>query len=358
MISQTLGIIGGGQLGKMIANKAHQFGLKTVILTDQENSPASFVSNNIIVGNYNNLETLQKFCAKIDFATFEFENIPLASAQYVAKCKPLFPKPEVLAITQHRLLEKNFLQSIGIATTKYLPINSYENLEKGYLELGKSVLKTTTMGYDGKGQFVLDSLKNCKQAWQELSVYFQQKSAENQLILEQFCNFSCELSVVVARSEKQTVAYDPLKNIHRQGILWQSHYPCMLSNNIILQAKEIAVKIATHLDLIGVLAVEFFLIDNQLLVNELAPRPHNSGHFSMDASVTCQFEQLIRAILNINFGSTYFHSQGYMQNLLGSQINNLTEFLQNDQAKIHIYGKQTVADGRKMGHINILKHDL
>jgi len=354
MIKQTLGIIGGGQLGKMIANKAHQFGLKTVILTDQENSPASFVSNNVVVGNYNNPETLQKFCSQIDFATFEFENIPLTSAQYVAKHKPLFPKPEVLAITQNRLLEKNFLQSIGVATTKYFTINTYNDLEKSYLELGKSVLKTTTMGYDGKWQFVLDSLASCKQAWQGLSVYFQQKSSENQLILEQFCSFSCELSVIVARSTKQTVAYDPLKNIHNQGILWQSHYPSMLSKNIILQAKQIAIQIAENLDLIGVLAVEFFLIDNKLLVNELAPRPHNSGHFSMDACITCQFEQLIRAILNINFGSTNFHSKGYMQNLLGSQINNLEEFLQNDRAKIHIYGKQTIAEGRKMGHINIL----
>jgi len=358
MISQTLGIIGGGQLGKMIAHKAHQLGLRTVILTDQKNSPASFVSNNIIVGNYNNQKTLQKFCSQIDFATFEFENIPLVSAQYVAKHKPLFPKPEVLAITQNRLLEKNFLKNIGIATTKYYIINSYEDLEKGYLEFGKSILKTTTMGYDGKGQFMLDSITNCQQAWQELLPIFKQNKSDNQLILEQFCSFSCELSVIVARSKKQIVAYDPLNNIHRQGILWQSHYPAMLPNNIILQAKEIAINISQNLDLIGVLAVEFFLVENKLLVNELAPRPHNSGHFSMDACITCQFEQLIRAVLNINFGSTNFHSKGYMQNLLGSQINNLEEFLQNDQAKIHIYGKQTIAEGRKMGHINILNGKL
>ena len=358
MISQTLGIIGGGQLGKMIANKAHQLGLKTVILTNQENSPASFVSNNVVVGNYNDQEILQKFCSKIDFATFEFENIPLDSAKYVATQKPLFPKPEVLAITQHRLLEKKFLQNIGVATTKYLAINSSEDLQKSYLEFGKSILKTSTMGYDGKGQFVLDSLTSCQQAWQEFSQIFQQNTSENQLIVEQFCNFSCELSVIVARSTKQIVAYDPLKNIHHQGILWQSHYPSMLSDHIISQAKEIAIHISQSLDLIGVLAVEFFLVENKLLVNELAPRPHNSGHFSMDACITCQFEQLIRAILNINLGSTHFHSTGYMQNLLGNQINNLEEFLQNNQAKIHIYGKQTIAEGRKMGHINILNGKL
>lgn len=352
--SQTLGIIGGGQLGKMIANKAHQFGLKTIILTDQKNSPASFVSNNILVGDYQNQEILQKFCSQIDFATFEFENIPLASAQYVAKHKPLFPKPEVLATTQHRLLEKNFLNQIKVATTKYLAINAYQDLETSYLQLGKSILKTTTMGYDGKGQFMLDSMASCQQAWQELSGYLDQNSLKDQLILEQFCNFSCELSVVVARSQKQIVAYDPLNNIHRHGILWQSHYPSLLTNNLISQAKEIAMHIAQSLDLIGVLAVEFFLLDNQLLVNELAPRPHNSGHFSMDACITCQFEQLIRAILNINLGSTKFHSTGYMQNLLGKQIADVEQFLQNDKAKIHIYGKEKIAEGRKMGHINIL----
>ena len=358
MISQTLGIIGGGQLGKMIANKAHQLGLKTVILTNQENSPASFVSNNVVVGNYNDQEILQKFCSQIDFATFEFENIPLESAWYVAKYKPLFPKPEVLAITQNRLLEKKFLQNIGVETTKYLAINSYKDLEKGYLEFGRSILKTTTMGYDGKGQFMIDSLTSCQQAWQDLLPIFEQNTSDTQLILEQFCNFSCELSVIVARSKKQIIAYDPLKNIHQQGVLWQSHYPSMLPNNIISQAKEIAIDISKNLDLIGVLAVEFFLVANKLLVNELAPRPHNSGHFSMDACITCQFEQLIRAVLNINFGSTAFHSKGYMQNILGNQINNLEEFLQNDQAKIHIYGKQTIAEGRKMGHINILNDKL
>jgi 5-(carboxyamino)imidazole ribonucleotide synthase len=354
--SQTLGIVGGGQLGKMIANKAQQFGLKTVILTDQVNSPASFVSNNVVIGNYQDQDILQQFCSQVDFATLEFENIPLSSAQYIAKQKPLFPQPEVLATTQNRILEKNFLNQIKIPTAKYLIINNYQDLENGYLKFGKSILKTATMGYDGKGQFILDSILSCKQAWQYLSDSFGEKILENQLILEQFCNFSCELSVIVAKSLEQIIVYDPLKNIHQRGILWQSHYPSLLPQNLIVQAKEIAIHIAKQLNLTGILAVEFFLVDNQLIVNELAPRPHNSGHFSMDACITCQFEQLIRVILNINLGSTSFHSFGYMQNLLGNQILDIKQFLQNDKAKIHLYGKQKIAEDRKMGHINILNN--
>ena len=337
----TIGIIGGGQLGRMACFAAHKLGFRTVIFTDQKDSPASFVTNETIVADYSDKNALEIFAKKVDVVTFEFENIPFETADFVASKVLLHPKPEVLKITQNRILEKNFINSIGIKTTEY----AVSDFEKNLKNFGKAVLKTATMGYDGKGQFVLkagDSLPNL---------------GSDQWILEKFCPFDSEISVMVARSSNGEIkAYEPLTNIHKNGILDESHYPAKISETLKITAQEIATKIAKELDLIGIMAVEMFVIGDEILINELAPRPHNSGHFSMDACITSQFEQMIRAIVGMPLGSAKFHSKGFMKNLIGNQINDVKNFLSNPCAKVHLYGKNKAVEGRKMGHVNLIEN--
>lgn len=345
---KTLGIIGGGQLGRMICFEAHKMGFKTVVLTDQIDSPASFVTNSCIVGDYLDEKILQKFCNSVDFATFEFENIPLHTAEFIEKKLPLYPNSNVLKITQNRILEKKFLNDCDIKTAEFKIIENYQDIVKGLEIFKKAILKTAVMGYDGKGQFVLNADDDFSQNYQKLK--------DSPLILEKFCKFESEASVIVARSQSGEIkTYEPLTNIHKNAILERSIFPSQLSTPQKLKAKKIAEKIANNINLIGIMAVEFFILDNKIIVNELAPRPHNSGHFSMDASITSQFQQLIRAITGMALGETRFHSQGQMLNLIGDDINLVNNYAKNPKAKIHLYGKDTVKAGRKMGHINILK---
>jgi 5-(carboxyamino)imidazole ribonucleotide synthase len=337
---QTIGIIGGGQLGRMACFAAHQLGFRSVVFTDQKNSPASFVTNETIVADYSDKNALKKFAELVDVVTFEFENIPFETADFLASQIDLFPKAEILKTTQHRILEKNFINSIGIKTAEYATSDFENNLKK----FGKAILKTATMGYDGKGQYVLKAGDSLPQ------------SGSREMILEKFCPFDSEISVMVARSKTGEIkAYEPLTNIHKNGILDESHYPAKVPESLKTKAQMIAEKIAKELDLVGILAVEMFVIGEEILVNELAPRPHNSGHFSMDAAITSQFEQLIRAITGLPLGSTEFHSNGYMKNLIGDDVKNIAQFYQNPRAKIHLYGKEKIAEGRKMAHVNILK---
>ena len=344
---KTLGIIGGGQLGRMICFAAHQMGFETVIFTDQKNSPASFATNKTIVADYSDEKALKKFAKLVDVVTFEFENIPFEAASYLTSQVEVYPNPEILKITQHRVLEKNFLNSIGVTTTDYAEISSLKNLQESLRKFTKAILKTSTMGYDGKGQFVLENVTDADVAWLKVS--------SQKLILEKFCPFDSEISVIVARSKNgETKAYEPLTNIHKNGILDKSTYPAKGSKALCAKAQLIASKIAEKLNLVGVLAVEFFVVGSDLLVNELAPRPHNSGHFSMDGCITSQFEQLVRAVSGLPLGSAEFHSSGYMKNLIGDEVKNLEKFYKNPRAKIHLYGKSKIAAGRKMGHVNVI----
>jgi 5-(carboxyamino)imidazole ribonucleotide synthase len=348
---KTIGIIGGGQLGRMICFAAHKMGFKTIVFSDIENSSASFATNQTIIADYSDEQALKKFASQVDVATFEFENIPLQAAEIVASIAPLYPNPQVLKITQNRLLEKNFLNSINIKTTKYCEVKDIKNLFEKFKIFGSSILKTATMGYDGKGQFVLRSVSDIEKIEQEIKKI----TLNNQLILEKFCPFDSEISVIVARSKNGEIdAYQPLTNIHKNGILDESHYPAKISQQLKIKAQELAKKIALEIDLIGVLAVEMFVVGDEILINELAPRPHNSGHFSLDAAITSQFEQLIRAITDLPLGSTNFHSSGFMKNLIGDEVREVEKFYQNKNAKIHLYGKEEVKEGRKMGHVNIL----
>ncbi len=358
---KTIGIIGGGQLGRMACFAAQAMGFRTVVFTDQKNSPASFVTNQTILAKYSDKKALKKFADLVDVATFEFENIPFETVDYVASQVSFFPRAEVLKITQHRILEKNFLNSIGVKTADYAEISSLEELQKNLKKFRTNshgaILKTATMGYDGKGQFVLTKAADIDVAvGAGLVLARLRPQGSPPLILEKFCPFDSEISVLVARGKNSEIkTYAPLTNIHKNGILDESIYPAKISKALQIKAQTIAKRIVEKLDLVGILAVEFFVIGDELLVNELAPRPHNSGHFSMDGCVTSQFEQLIRAITGLPLGSTEFHSEGRMKNLIGDEVKNLEKFYKNPRAKIHLYGKEKVAAGRKMGHVNLLK---
>ncbi len=265
--------------------------------------------------------------------------------------KPVYPSVNILKITQNRILEKSFLNSIDIATIEFAAIANLDDLLSNFKKYEKAILKTATMGYDGKGQFILNSEEDALQAFA--------KSNKNSLILEKFCPFLSEISVIVARSINGEIScFEPLTNIHKNGILDKSIYPAQISQDAKIKAKNIAIKIAQELDLIGVLAVEFFVTDEEeLLVNELAPRPHNSGHFSMNGAYSSQFEQLIRAISGLPLGNPDFHSFGYMKNLIGFEVENLENFINNKNAKIHLYGKKDIKKDRKMGHVNVLQEN-
>lgn len=351
--NSTIGIFGGGQLGRMTCHAAQELGFRTVVFSDSYNSPASFATNQTIVAGYENKDALKEFTDKIDFTTFEFENIPTTSVEFVAAKKPVYPSAQVLKITQNRLHEKDFLNGHGIATTPYAAISDLSDLKDNLEKFNfKAVLKTTTMGYDGKGQAVLNQQSNLSEVLESLI----KNSSGQKLILEKFVDFEQEISVIAARSVNGEIAcYQPLTNIHKGGILDKSIYPAKINQHIAKEAQEIATKIIHKIDLIGLLTVEFFVLKNgNLLVNELAPRPHNSGHFSLNANRTSQFEQLIRAISGLPLGDASFHSSGHMQNLIGDEVLDIEKYLINPKAKLHLYGKEKIAPGRKMGHVNIL----
>lgn len=349
----TIGILGGGQLGRMTCFEAHKMGYKTVIYTDQPFSPASFVSNQTIIGDYKDKNKLEDFSEKVDLITFEFENIPLETVEFLEKNNKVFPDSQTLKITQNRILEKTFLNEINVNIADFVEIKSKKDLIANFDKFQKSILKTATMGYDGKGQFNISSESEIEDIWQEIE---KNNLTKNKLVLEKFCPFLSEISVIVARSVSgEIICYDPLTNIHKNSILSKSIYPAQISDNLAKKSKEIAEKIAQKINLVGVLAVEFFVMQNdELLVNEMAPRPHNSGHFSMDGCNTSQFEQLVRAINDIKLGDVSFHSHGYMINLIGEDIVKVEQYKKDKNAKIHLYSKSEVKEGRKMGHINII----
>jgi len=358
MKSLKIGILGGGQLGKMTAMAASNMGHETFIYSNEKNSPASYVTNKCFIGDYEDEEKLKEFAKNIDIATFEFENIPSKSLDIIGSFVNVYPSKNILQITQNRLLEKNFLKNIDVEVTDFAQIITNQDLLNYLHKFSKSILKTATLGYDGKGQFVINDEAHALDIWDQI---LSSGLNNNGLILEKFCKFSKEISVIVARSKNSEIlCYEPLENIHKNGILDKSIYPATISDICKKKSQEISTKIAKELDLVGIMAIEFFVTENEnLLVNELAPRPHNSGHFSIDCSYTSQFEQLIRAIAGYPLGNPQYHSKGYMQNIIGTDINKLEEIITDHvNTKIHLYNKSEAKEGRKMGHLNIIKNNL
>ncbi|WP_020591209.1 5-(carboxyamino)imidazole ribonucleotide synthase [Kiloniella laminariae] len=346
----VIGILGGGQLGRMAASAAAELGYHCHIFSPEENSPASEVSKYFTVANYDDEVALAKFAEQVDVVTYEFENVPASTAAFLIERIAVNPGPKVLHICQNRLREKDFCNSIKVPTTKYAEVTNRENLDRVVRDMGRPcILKTTEMGYDGKGQVFIGPDTDLKEAWK--AVVGDRKKAET--ILEAVVDFRMEISVIVARSiQGACQTYVPVENRHKNHILDQTIVPARISQKISDRAEVIARHMAEEMQLVGMLAIEMFVTtEDEVLVNEMAPRPHNSGHWSMDACVTSQFEQFIRAVSGLSLGSVYRHSDAVMTNLLGDDVNGWEEILSDPSAKLHLYGKAEAKPGRKMGHV-------
>lgn len=348
----TIGILGGGQLGRMLALAAARLGMKTHIYCPDPNSPAFEVTPHKTVADYDDEEALAKFAETVDVITYEFENVPVETAHILEKLKPLAPNARALAIAQDRLAEKEFLTRNAIAVTPFQAVNSLEDLHKGLTEFGlPAVIKTTRLGYDGKGQRTIKTGGDATGAFAALG-------SELPLVVEAFVPFDKEISVIVARNGNGQVRdFDPAENVHKNHILKTSTVPANISDLTAKRASRIAQQIAGALDYVGVLGVEFFVVPDKksksetLLVNEIAPRVHNSGHWTEAVCLTDQFEQHIRAICNWPLGNPSRMANVVMENLIGDEISGLPDILdRSDQP--HVYGKSEARPGRKMGHIN------
>ena len=345
----TIGILGGGQLGRMMAIAAASLGYRSHIYSPDVDDPAKQVSACCTTAAYEDEAALTRFAAVVDVITFEFENVPAETAEFLARLRPLRPDPAVLRITQDRLREKDFLRSIEVATTAYREVGGPAALARALRDLGlPAILKSVRFGYDGKGQVKVTSDAAVEGLWAEMG--------GPAGILERFVDFACEISVIVARSASGAWAtYVPVENQHAHHILDTTIAPARIDPEVAMRAEAIARHIAEKLELIGVLAVEMFVTpDNQLLVNELAPRPHNSGHWTIDACATSQFEQLVRAICGLPLGSTERHADAVMKNLIGDEIETWRQAITDPTARLHLYGKRDTLPGRKMGHVTRL----
>lgn len=344
----TIGILGGGQLGRMLALAGAKLGFKSHIFCPDENSPAFDVTPFKTVAAYEDEDALRAFAAQVDVITYEFENVPAATAELLASLKPLRPGANALAISQDRLAEKSFLASKNIPVAPYRAVHSLEDLERAIGELGlPAVLKTTRLGYDGKGQRVLREPADAKAAFAELQ--------PRPLVLEAFVPFEKEISVVVARgADGQVRAFDAAENVHRHHILHTSTVPASIPPGVEKHAAMLAKVIVVALDYVGVLGVEFFAIGGErpsLLVNEIAPRVHNSGHWTEAVCLTDQFEQHMRAVAGWPLGDPRRYADVVMQNLIGDEIDIVPSGIDGN-TQPHLYGKAEARPGRKMGHVN------
>lgn len=351
----VVGVIGGGQLGRMIALAARRLGVRTVIWTGGLEAPAVECADEVIDLPFDDPEALQDFCSRVTVSTVEFENIPCHTLEKVAKCTGLYPSPRAICICQNREREKNFLRENNIPHTWYAVISNADDLAAAMKELnGPGVLKTADFGYDGKGQLKLEGDEDPAEIWAAFGA--------PRAVLEAWVPFEKELSVMAARgADGVTVTYDPAENRHRHHILDVSIIPARVSPAVALEAAAIARRVAEALDYRGILGVEFFLnADGTLLVNEIAPRPHNSGHHTLDACVTSQFEQQLRAVIGLPLGSTRLHTPAVMLNLLGDMWpEEMTPpdwrpLFEDGEASLHLYGKRHARGRRKMGHANFL----
>ena len=346
----TIGIIGGGQLGRMSAIAAARLGYRAHIFVPEADSPASQVSAAVTVGAYDDPEALTRFANAVDVVTFEFENVSATGLDLLADLRPVRPSPAVLRASQDRVAEKRFVNAADARTAPWEPVESLDDLAHALEKLGlPSVLKTTRLGYDGRGQAVLREPADAQPAWERL--------APRPLVLEAFVDFACEISVIVARGLDGTaVAFDAVENRHKHHILDLTLAPARIDPELAAQARAIATQIASSLDVIGLLAVEMFVDrDGALLVNEIAPRPHNSGHWTIDACPASQFELHIRAIAGLPLPAATRHSDAVMKNLVGPADMALwPQILAAPGLIAHHYGKAEARPGRKMGHVTHL----
>ena len=352
----TVGVLGGGQLGRMFAIAARRMGYRVHTYSPENDSPTGQVADVEVQGSYDDLDRVQEFARQVAVMTFEFENVPAATAEAAARFAPTRPSGQVLHTTQHRLREKTFLSQAGFPVTPFVPVRSQDELEAALARLnGPAVLKTAGWGYDGKGQRRVETVAQAAEAWTALNA--------PEAVLEAFVDFDCEVSVVAARGQDGSfVHYDVTANRHHQHILDVSVAPAPVSDHVLREAVAIAREVLSRLDVVGVLCVEFFVThEGELLINELAPRPHNSGHLTFDACVTSQFEQQLRAICGLPLGSTELLRPAAMANLLGDLWSagepDWAAACAFPEVKLHLYGKLEPRPGRKMGHLTALAHD-
>ncbi len=347
----TIGILGGGQLGRMMAMAAAEMGYHVHIYCPEQDSPASEVAKYTTIAEYDDVAALLAFAKKVDVVTYEFENIPATPVAEIAKHVGVFPSPHILATSQHRVLEKQAINAMGIATAPFAPISSADDLRAAVTTIGlPAILKTARMGYDGKGQTALRSEADVTNAIHQINF------SEYSHILEGFVDFAMEISVLVARdSAGNTSCYCPVQNTHKHHILAETIAPAPISEKLAAEAEKIACLVAEKLNLVGLLAIEMFVTrDNKILINELAPRPHNSGHWTMNAAITCQFEQVIRAVCGLPLGNPARLCDARMINLIGDDVNDWQKYASQPNAKLHLYGKKETKSGRKMGHVTFL----
>lgn len=349
MKSGTIGIIGGGQLGRMLAMAAARLNFRTIVLEPQADCPAGQVCNRQIVAAYDDEKALAELAGICDVVTYEFENVPVVAAQTLAASVPVYPPAQALNASQDRLTEKRFLNDCGIPTADFRAVDDQAGLEAALADFGgKGVLKTRRMGYDGKGQRVFKGSEDLTGAFDALGGV--------PLILESFVPFEREVSIIAARFQDGTVTcYDPAENVHLGGILHTSTVPAQLDDTAKAVAVESAEKLLAALDYVGVVGIEFFVLpDGSLVANEMAPRVHNTGHWTEAACVVSQFEQHIRAVAGLPAGATHRHSDCVMTNLIGDDMNDVPEWLSKNDCLVHLYGKTEARAGRKMGHVTQL----
>jgi len=346
----TIGILGGGQLGRMLALAAAELGLSCHIFCPDQKSPAFAVAARRTIAPYDDEAALSAFAQSVSVVTFEFENVPAATAEFLSKRAPVFPGPRPLAIAQDRLLEKQLMGQLGIEVAPYSEVDTLATIYSALAKTGRpAVLKTRRLGYDGKGQTIIRAGDDPVAAWRMIG--------EQPAILEALVPFDKEVSVILARGRNgETRTYDVTENEHHAGILRQSTAPASVPDEVASAAATIGERIAVSLDFVGILAVEMFLVDAdtapRLMVNEIAPRVHNSGHWTQDGCTVSQFEQHIRAVAGWPLGDAARHSDVVMTNLIGDEAEAWRTLAGEPGARVHLYGKSEARPGRKMGHVN------
>ena len=349
----TIGVLGSGQLGRMFAIAARRMGYRVHTFSPDEDTPTGQVADVEMKAPYEDLDAVCRFAKAVSVVTFEFENVPAATAEAAGRCAPVRPAGEVLHTTQHRLREKTFLSGKGFPLTHFRRVGSRQELAGAIEAIGvPAILKTADFGYDGKGQYRIKSVSDLDAAWQAVG--------EREAVLEARVDFERELSVVGVRNiQGEFLHYGPIENHHENGILDTSMSPAHVSEPVAREAAEIARAVLEELGVIGVLCVEFFLKkDGKLLINELAPRPHNSGHYTVDANLTSQFEQQLRAVCLLPLGGIQQWTPAAMVNLLGDLWKggepDWARAAALNDVKLHLYGKSEPRPGRKMGHLTAL----
>lgn len=350
-----LGMLGGGQLGRFFVIAAHEMGYRVTVLDPDKNSPAGKIADVHLCADYDDAAALKTMAETCQAITTEFENVPASTLENLAQTRTVRPSAKAVSIAQHRVLEKQFIRDAGIPVAPFVVVNAASDLPADADAIYPAILKVARFGYDGKGQARVANQAQAQTAFEAFK--------GEQCVLEKMLNLDYEVSVVLARDVQGNVAAYPLaENSHLNGILDVSIVPARAPKSIQDQARQLAIKIAEKLEYVGVLAVEFFVSNGELLANEMAPRPHNSGHYTIDSNVTNQFEQQLRALVGLPLGDSRLHSQAVMVNILGDVWKNGTEpawdkIFARPELKLHLYGKHEPRPGRKMGHYTVIGAD-